>query len=38
MRLGKKAYWDAKAMKFTNAPEADVFLKELYRPGWGVAA
>jgi predicted dehydrogenase len=38
MRLGKKAYWDAKAMKFTNAPETDVFLKELYRPRWGVAA
>lgn len=37
MRLGKKAYWDAKAMKFTNAPEADKYLKETYRSGWGIA-
>lgn len=36
MRLGKKAYWDAAAMKFTNAPEADAFLKESYRAGWEV--
>ncbi len=37
MRLKKKMYWDAKAMKATNAPEADRFLKETYRPGWEVA-
>jgi hypothetical protein len=37
MRLGKKIYWDAKAMKATNAPEADKFLKESYRAGWEVA-
>src|SRR5882724_4924445 len=37
IRLGKKMYWDAKAMKATNAPEADKFLKESYRPGWEVA-
>jgi predicted dehydrogenase len=36
MRLRKKMYWDAKAMKATNAPEADKFLKESYRPGWEV--
>jgi predicted dehydrogenase len=36
MRLQKKMYWDAKAMKATNAPEADKFLKENYRPGWEV--
>ena len=36
MRVGKKVYWDAKAMKFTNAPEADKFLKESCRPGWEV--
>jgi len=36
MRLGKKANWDAKAMKFTDAPEADVFLKESYRSGWEI--
>jgi len=34
MRVGKKIYWDAKAMKATNAPEADQFLKESYRSGW----
>ncbi|MGO8699789.1 MAG: Gfo/Idh/MocA family protein [Limisphaerales bacterium] len=37
MRTGKKIYWDAPAMKFTNAPEADKYLKETYRPGWEVA-
>jgi len=26
--------WDAKAMKATNVPEADQYLKETYRPGW----
>jgi hypothetical protein len=36
MRVGKKIYWDAAAMKATNAPEADRFLKEQYRPGWEV--
>jgi predicted dehydrogenase len=37
MRLGKKMYWNAHAMKATNAPEADKFLKENYRAGWEVA-
>ncbi|SPE51208.1 putative dehydrogenase [Verrucomicrobia bacterium] len=36
MRTGKKIYWDAKAMKATNAPEADKFLKENYRSGWEI--
>ena len=36
MRVGKKMNWDAKAMKATNAPEADKFLKEEYRKGWEV--
>jgi hypothetical protein len=30
----KKLLWDATAMKFTNAPEADEFLNEKRRPGW----
>jgi hypothetical protein len=34
LRVGKKIHWDAKAMKATNAPEADKLLKESYRPGW----
>jgi predicted dehydrogenase len=37
MRTGKKLYWDAKAMKATNAPEADKYIKESYRSGWEVA-
>lgn len=37
MRAGKKLYWDAKNAKATNAPEAEKFLKESYRPGWEVA-
>ncbi len=37
MRVGKRVLWDAKAMKFTNAPEADKFLKGVYRPGWEIA-
>jgi predicted dehydrogenase len=39
MRLGngKKIYWDAKAMKATNAPEVDQYLKESYRPGWEIS-
>jgi predicted dehydrogenase len=36
MRVGKRLEWDAKAMKATNAPEADKFLKETYRPGWEI--
>ena len=38
MRVGRKINWDAKAMKFTDAPEADKYLKESYRPGWEVPA
>lgn len=34
MRVRKKIYWDAKALKCTNAPEADKFIKEKYRAGW----
>ena len=37
MRTQKKIYWDAKAMKATNAPEAEKFLKESYRSGWEIA-
>ncbi len=33
-RVGKKLEWDAAAMKATNAPEADKFLKREYREGW----
>jgi len=32
LRTGKTLYWDSKAMKATNAPEADKFLKETIAP------
>jgi predicted dehydrogenase len=34
VRLRKPIEWDAKAMKATNAPAADAYLKGSYRPGW----
>ncbi len=37
-RAGKKLEWDAKAMKFPNAPEAEKFLKREYREGWSLDA
>ncbi len=37
-RAGKKLKWDAKAMKFPNAPEAERFLKRDYREGWSLDA
>jgi hypothetical protein len=33
-RVGKKLQWDAAAMRATNAPEADQFLRREYRQGW----
>ena len=33
-RAGKKLHWDAHAMKATNAPEADQFIRREYRKGW----
>jgi predicted dehydrogenase len=33
-RAGTKLQWDAAAMKATNAPEADRFLRREYRAGW----
>ena len=31
--------WDTvvAGLKATNAPEADAFIKETYRPGWEIA-
>jgi predicted dehydrogenase len=34
LRCRKRLAWDAAAMKATNAPEADAYLKETYRSGW----
>ncbi len=36
LRTGRKLNWDAQAMKATNSPEADKYLKETYRPGWEI--
>ena len=33
-RTGKKLEWDAKAMQFTNCPEANDLLGREYRTGW----
>ena len=33
-RAGKKLEWDAAAMRATNAPEADAFIRREYRKGW----
>jgi hypothetical protein len=34
LRAGKRLRWDAAAMRATNAPEADRFLRLPYRTGW----
>ena len=33
-RTGKKLEWDAENMKATNCPEADQYLRRVYRKGW----
>jgi predicted dehydrogenase len=33
-RCGKKLIWNAKRMKATGAPEADLFIGRIYRKGW----
>ena len=33
-RVGKKLEWDCKALKATNCPEADEFIRREYREGW----
>jgi predicted dehydrogenase len=34
IRVGRKIEWDAAAMKATNAPEADPYVRREYRKGW----
>jgi predicted dehydrogenase len=36
-RAGQKLEWDAAAMRATNCPEADRFIKREYRTGWKLA-
>ncbi|MGD0743721.1 MAG: Gfo/Idh/MocA family oxidoreductase [Verrucomicrobiota bacterium] len=37
LRAGKKIEWDGPAMRATNAPEADRFIKRANRAGWELA-
>jgi hypothetical protein len=34
LRTGKKLQWDAVALKATNCPAADQYLRPAYRAGW----
>ncbi len=34
VRAGKKLEWDAKNMRATNCPEADEYIRPVYRKGW----
>lgn len=36
LRTGKKIYWDSQNMKATNAPEADKYIKPVFREGWSL--
>ena len=33
-RYGEQIEWDAEHLRFTNAPEAEQYLKRDYRQGW----
>ena len=33
-RTGQKLLWDSKRLKAANAPEADKFIRRVYRKGW----
>jgi predicted dehydrogenase len=35
-RAGKRLEWDPKALKATNCPEADRFIRKEYRKGWAL--
>lgn len=36
-RTGQRLAWDADALKVTNCPEAEQFLRREYRKGWELA-
>jgi hypothetical protein len=38
LRTGRLLRWDAAGMRAMNAPEADAYIKEEYRPGWEIPA
>jgi hypothetical protein len=33
-RVPGKLIWDSKALRFTNSPEANKYVKPVFRPGW----
>jgi hypothetical protein len=33
-RVGKKLEYDGQRMKVTNCPEADQYIRKIYRRGW----
>jgi len=35
-RTGKKLHWDTQAMRATNAPESDQYIRREYRKGWNL--
>ena len=35
-RVGKKLEWNAAALRCPNAPQADLYLRREYRPGWSL--
>jgi predicted dehydrogenase len=36
IRTGKKLYWDAEKLKFTNDEDANKYIREPYRSGWSL--
>jgi len=36
LRTAKKIYWDRANMKATNAPEADQYIKPVFREDWSL--
>lgn len=36
LRAGKKIDWDGVAMRATNCPEADQWIRPAFRPGWDI--
>jgi len=36
LKVGQKIEWDAKAMRVTNCPEANQYVRREYRKGWGI--
>jgi hypothetical protein len=36
LKVDQKIEWDAKAMRVTNCPEANQYVRREYRQGWGL--